>query len=49
VADEWRRLDPDAFPFVHSIVDEFAGHDDAEQFRAGLDLLLAGLRLQTKP
>jgi AcrR family transcriptional regulator len=45
-ADQWRALDPQEFPFVHDIVDEFAGHDDAEQFRAGLDLLLAGLRLQ---
>jgi AcrR family transcriptional regulator len=45
-AGQWRNLDPDTFPFVHSIVDEFAAHDDAEQFRAGLDLLLAGLRLQ---
>lgn len=45
-ADQWRRLDPETFPFVHYIVEEFAVHDDAEQFRAGLDLLLAGLRLQ---
>jgi AcrR family transcriptional regulator len=45
-ADHWRALDPEAFPFVHYVVDEFAGHDDREQFRAGLDLLLAGLRLQ---
>lgn len=45
-ADEWRALDPEAFPFVHHIVDEFVGHDDREQFRAGLDLLLAGLREQ---
>jgi AcrR family transcriptional regulator len=44
--DEWRQLDPEAFPFVHLILDEFAGHDDTDQFRAGLDLLLAGLRLQ---
>jgi hypothetical protein len=44
--DEWRALDPEAFPFVHTIVEQFAGHDDREQFRAGLDLLLAGLRLQ---
>ena len=46
VADEWRRFDPATFPFVHTIVDEFAVHDDGDQFRAGLDLLLAGLRLQ---
>lgn len=45
-ADSWRRLDPATHPFLHHIVEEFAHHDDAEQFRAGLDLLLAGLRLQ---
>lgn len=45
-ADAWRALDPDDFPFVHFITAEFAQHDDTEQFRAGLDLLLAGLRLQ---
>jgi AcrR family transcriptional regulator len=45
-ADQWRSLDPAEFPFVHHIADEFAGHDDTDQFRAGLDLLLAGLRLQ---
>ena len=45
-ADQWRELNPETFPFVHHIVDEFAVHDDADQFRAGLDLLLAGLRLQ---
>lgn len=46
-AEQWRALDPEEFPFVHHIVDEFATHDDADQFRAGLDLLLAGLRLQS--
>jgi AcrR family transcriptional regulator len=45
-ADTRRGLDPEAFPFVLGIVDEFAGHDDADQFRAALDLTLAGLRLQ---
>ncbi|QKT07993.1 TetR/AcrR family transcriptional regulator [Gordonia sp. X0973] len=43
-ANEWRSLDAEQFPFVHYIVDEFVTHDDAEQFRAGLDLLLDGLR-----
>lgn len=46
-ADQWRALDPATYPFVHHIVDEFVVHDDADQFRAGLDLLLAGLRLQS--
>jgi len=45
-AQTWRELDPEAFPFVHEIIDEFDGHDDADQFRAALDLTLAGLRLQ---
>lgn len=45
-ADQWRELDPEEFPFVTHVVEEFSGHDDAVQFRAGLDLLLAGLRLQ---
>jgi AcrR family transcriptional regulator len=44
---QWRALDPAEYPFMLHIADEFAGHDDAEQFRAGLDLLLAGLRLQS--
>ena len=47
-ADQWRALDPDEYPFVTHIVEEFSGHDDADQFRAGLDLLLAGLRLQAE-
>lgn len=45
-ADKWRALDPDDFPFLRYIAEEFAVHDDKDQFRAGLDLLLAGLRLQ---
>lgn len=43
---QWRALDAEAFPFVHHIADEFEAHEDAEQFRAGLELVLAGLRLQ---
>ena len=45
-ADRWRALDPEDYPFAHQIADEFAVHDDLEVFRSGLDLLLAGLRLQ---
>jgi AcrR family transcriptional regulator len=46
--DQWRASDPEEFPFLHAVVEEFAGHDDAEQFRAGLDLLLAGIRQQAE-
>lgn len=45
-AQQWRDLDPQEYPFIHYIVDEFAVHQDVEQFRAGLDLILAGLKLQ---
>lgn len=45
-ADGWRAYDPDEFPFLHQIADEFETHDDAEVFRSGLDMLLAGLRQQ---
>lgn len=47
VAQDWRDTDPAEYPFLHEIVDVFAVHDDVEQFRAALDLTLAGLRLQT--
>jgi AcrR family transcriptional regulator len=47
-AEDWRRLDPEEFPFVHEIVEEFADHDDTEQFRAGLELILEGLRRQAE-
>ncbi|WP_370113257.1 TetR/AcrR family transcriptional regulator [Streptacidiphilus sp. MAP12-33] len=45
-AQAWRELDPKDYPFVHEIIDEFDGHDDADQFRSALELTLAGLRLQ---
>jgi AcrR family transcriptional regulator len=43
---QWRALDEAEFPYIHHIIDEFDGHDDRDQFVGGLDLLLAGLRLQ---
>lgn len=46
VVAEWRSLDPADYPFLHTILDEFEAHQDADQFRAGLDLLLDGLRQQ---
>lgn len=46
-AETWRTLDAGKFPFLHDIVDQFDGHDDKEQFLAGLELTLAGVRLQT--
>jgi len=37
------RLDPAAYPFVRQMAAQLAGHDDREQFLAGLDLILAGI------
>lgn len=48
VVNQWRHLDQAQFPFLHSILDVFRVHDDVEQFRAGLDLLLDGLRRQAE-
>ncbi len=48
VAQSWRDIDAAEYPFLHEIVEEFAVHDDLDQFRAALDLTLAGLRLQTQ-
>lgn len=44
--EQWRSLDSVEFPFVQQIADEFAGHDDRDQFVAALELTLSGLRLQ---
>lgn len=46
ITGEWRALDATAYPFIHHVVGEFERHNDRDQFEAGLDLLLAGLRLQ---
>lgn len=46
VTNQWRALDPAEYPFLHAVVDEFEHHEDREQFRAGLDLMLDGLRRQ---
>ncbi|MFD0689229.1 TetR/AcrR family transcriptional regulator [Actinomadura fibrosa] len=47
--EQWRSLDSTEFPFVQQIADEFAGHDDRDQFLAALELTLSGLRLQAGP
>ena len=47
-AERWRAFGPEQFPFLHGVADEFAQHDDADVFRSGLDLLLAGLRQQAE-
>lgn len=42
-ADHWAQFDPEEFPFLLSVVNVFADHDDVRDFYARLDLLLAGV------
>ncbi|WP_375480991.1 TetR/AcrR family transcriptional regulator [uncultured Jatrophihabitans sp.] len=41
-ARRWTELDEAEFPFVRRIAAQLPGHDDREQFLAGVDLILAG-------
>lgn len=43
VAARWEQLDPAEYPFVRQIAEQLVGHDDREQFLAGIDLILAGI------
>ena len=43
VAARWAQLDPAEYPFVHRVATQLPGHDDREQFLAGIDLILAGI------
>ena len=43
IAARWARLDPATYPFMRRIAADLPGHDDREQFLAGIDLILAGI------
>jgi hypothetical protein len=43
-AQRWARLDPEIYPFLHGAADDVGVHDDREQFLAGLELMLEGIR-----
>ena len=46
----WEDLDPDEYPFTRAVANQVRGHDDREQFLAGVDLVLAGISaLHTHP
>ena len=46
VASRWSKLDPIEHPFVREIAAQLPGHDDRQQFLAGVDLILAGIKCQ---
>lgn len=43
------RLDPDAYPFTRAVADQVRGHDDREQFLAGITLVLTGITALHRP
>ncbi|MFB8115701.1 TetR/AcrR family transcriptional regulator [Streptomyces sp. NPDC056465] len=43
VSAAWEELDPDAYPFTRAAADQMRGHDDREQFLAGIDFILSGV------
>jgi AcrR family transcriptional regulator len=42
-AERWAQLDPAEYPFVRQVASQLPGHDDREQFLAGVNLILAGI------
>lgn len=43
VAARWSELDADAYPFLREIAVQLPGHDDRQQFLAGIDFILSGV------
>lgn len=48
VARQWAELDAERLPFMRSVAAEFESHDNRTQFRAGVDLILAGIERQAE-
>jgi AcrR family transcriptional regulator len=46
VAARWAQLDPAQYPFVRWVAAQVPEHDDREQFLAGIDLILTGIRTE---
>ncbi len=43
IAARWAELDPAEYPFIRQAAAQLPGHDDREQFLAGINLILAGI------
>ena len=43
IAAQWAQLDQARYPFLRRVSAQLPGHDDREQFLAGIDLILAGI------
>ncbi|MGJ5833328.1 TetR family transcriptional regulator [Streptomyces ossamyceticus] len=49
VSTAWEELDPDEYPFTRSLAPQLRGHDDREQFLAGITLIFAGITVVHPP
>ncbi|WP_030182434.1 TetR/AcrR family transcriptional regulator [Streptomyces violaceorubidus] len=49
VSTAWEGLDPAEYPFTRAVADQVRGHDDREQFLAGITLVLAGITALHRP
>ncbi|MEU0447731.1 TetR/AcrR family transcriptional regulator [Streptomyces tendae] len=49
VSTAWQGLDPGEYPFTRAVADQVRGHDDREQFLAGISLVLAGIAALHRP
>jgi AcrR family transcriptional regulator len=43
IAARWSALDPEKHPFMRRMAEQVRGHEDREQFLAGIDLIVAGI------
>jgi len=43
IAAQWAQLDEAKYPFLRQVAGQLPGHDDREQFLAGINLILAGI------
>ncbi|MFJ6694152.1 TetR/AcrR family transcriptional regulator [Streptomyces sp. NPDC091294] len=49
VSAAWEALDPEEYPFTRAVANQVRGHDDREQFLAGITLVLAGITALHRP
>lgn len=43
VAQAWKQLSPEDFPFIRALADQGLDHDDRVEFLAGIDLIVTGV------
>ena len=44
VSTAWSQLDPREYPFARSVARQIRDHDDREDYLAGIDLILSGIK-----